>query len=148
VGGVAIAETPMSYLERAVFRIVADVYQRTREPVRTIAVQARLGKGDRNCRRYLAAMERRGLVLRVGERGGWLPVTKVEPAYLVAEYARLRRYAAELEWQRDVMLRVFGLHPARSYSTLTRLPVVEDDELIVQPPLPGFDDLVGDIYLN
>lgn len=143
MGGVATAEASLSYLERAVLKIVGDVYQRTREPVRTIAVQARLGKGDRNCRRYLAAMEARGYVLRVGERGGWLPVTQIEPARVAAEYVRMRQYASALEAQlkaAGVVVQPVKARPAP--------PPTDVGALAVQPPLPGFDDLVGDIYLN
>lgn len=133
----------LSYLDRAVLRIIDDVYRRTRVPVRTIAVSAHLGKGDRNCRRYLTAIERRGLVLRVGERGGWLPLGGVEPSEIAAAYAALRRRAAALEDQLAALrapVRCGPVTPPPRYG--------EVDALFVQPPLPGFADLAPAVYLN
>lgn len=144
------AAVELSYLERLVLRIIADVYGRTRQPVRTIAVQARLGKGDRNCRRYLTAMERRGLVLRVGLRGGWLPVEQVDPARVAVAYVEMREYAAQLEAQLEALLWALGARadwlPVRP-ATGRRA----DDaliELMEQPPLPCFAGLVPVAYLN
>ena len=142
-------EAHLSYLDRAVLRVIADVYQRTRAPVRTIAVQARLGKGARNCRRYLTSMEQRGLVLRVGQRGGWLPVSQLETEWVAVEYARMREYAGQLEAQLQALLWLLGL-PA-NHATLQRVTAAASEvdwELYVQPPLPGFGGLARPVYLN
>lgn len=137
----------LSYLDRVVLRVVADVYQRTHAPVRTIAVSAHLGKGDRNCRRYLASLEQRGLVMRVGRahpKSGWLPVVQIEPERVAAEYVLLRQYASALE----ARLEAAGLTvPARRAGGDPRL-ALEVEALFQQPPLPGFGALAPVVYLN
>jgi DNA-binding GntR family transcriptional regulator len=69
-------------LDRWLLQIIVEVHRRTGAPVRTIAVAARMGKGDRCIRRYLVSLERRGQLRRVGQRGGWLPVDAEEPGHL------------------------------------------------------------------
>jgi hypothetical protein len=64
----------VSVVEQRLIQIIADVYGRTRQPVRTIAICSYIPKGDRDIRRWLVRMTERGLIVRVGQRGGWLPV--------------------------------------------------------------------------
>lgn len=138
----------LSYLDRVVLRIVSDVYQRTRQPVRTTAVESRLGKCDRFCRRYLAGMELKGLVLRVGQRGGWLPVELIEPRRVAEEYVRMRQYAAMLESQLDQMR--CSARPMKAAEPRRRRKRAEPEPAVMweQPPLPGFSALVPVTFLN
>lgn len=87
-------EVEITYTDKAVLRVVYSIHQRTRAPVRTVAVSAQLGKDDRACRRMLAQLERKHLVQRVGQRGGWLPKPTVE---IAREVLRLQARVDELE---------------------------------------------------
>lgn len=89
-------ELGITYAEKAVLRVVYNIHQRTRAPVRTVAVSAQLGKDDRACRRFLAQLERKHLVQRVGQRGGWLPKPTTE---IAGEVLRLQARVDELEAQ-------------------------------------------------
>lgn len=63
----------MSPLESYLYRQIVASWRRTRQPVRTIVLADLIGKHDRTVRYKLADMERRKLVQRHGQRGGWLP---------------------------------------------------------------------------
>lgn len=64
----------MSFAESIILRKVCDLHRLTGGPVRTLIVADMVGKYDRTVRLWLVKLERRGLVQRVGQRGGWLPV--------------------------------------------------------------------------
>jgi predicted transcriptional regulator len=49
-------------------------WRRTRQPVRTLVLADLVSKHPRTVRYKLADLERRGVVQRRGQRGGWLPV--------------------------------------------------------------------------
>lgn len=53
---------------------IRAIHRDTYAPVKTIALASRIYLCDRQARRYLCELEARGVVRRVGQRGGWLPV--------------------------------------------------------------------------
>ena len=63
----------MSTFEQWICRQVIESWRRTRQPVRTQVLADRVGKHDRTVRYVLVRLEARGLVVRHGQRGGWLP---------------------------------------------------------------------------
>ncbi len=118
-------ELGITYTEKAVLRVVYNIHQRTRAPVRTVAVSAQLGKDDRACRRFLAQLERKHLLQRVGKRGGWLPKPTTE---IAGEVLRLQARIDELEAQ------ITWLKAQRARR---RMPTIDARQLA----LPGFDYL-------
>ncbi len=66
-------EVGVSAFERQIADVVRAVVRDTGAPARTLAVAGRLYLSDRQVRRYLAMLEARQAVRRVGQRGGWLP---------------------------------------------------------------------------
>jgi len=63
----------VSTFERQIVEMVQAVVRDTGVPARTLAIAGRLYMSDRQVRRYLARLEARQAVRRVGRRGGWLP---------------------------------------------------------------------------
>ena len=63
----------MSVFELWICRQVTESWRRTRQPVRTKVLADRVNKHDRTVRYVLVRLEACGLVVRQGQRGGWLP---------------------------------------------------------------------------
>lgn len=63
----------MTFMEQVVLKKVAEVHRFTGGPVRTVVVADMLGKHDRTLRYVLTRLEQKQAVVRVGQRGGWLP---------------------------------------------------------------------------
>jgi DNA-binding IscR family transcriptional regulator len=61
-------QTPYDNL---LLRAIGEVVRHTGAPARTVAVAGRVWLSERQTRRYLVQLERRGLVVRRGQRGGW-----------------------------------------------------------------------------
>ena len=62
----------MTRAEQQVYEIIRDYYRRC-GPLRTMFIADTMGKSDRALRYTLVRLERQGRVMRVGQRGGWLP---------------------------------------------------------------------------
>lgn len=69
----------MSYFEQAVYDCMFDLFSQTRSHVRTQIIAGMLGKNDRVIRMILVRLEKRKIVVRKGERGGWMPAQKRKP---------------------------------------------------------------------
>lgn len=64
----------MSLYEQIIYRKLAALHRHSGGAVRTRILADMLGKNDRRIREKLAQMEARGLVARISQRGGWLPM--------------------------------------------------------------------------
>jgi len=63
----------MTFMEMVVLKKVYEVHRWTGGPVRTVVVADMLGKHDRTLRYVLNRLEGKQQIIRVGQRGGWLP---------------------------------------------------------------------------
>lgn len=72
----------MTLMEQVVLQKVTALHRYTGGPVRTMVVADMLGKHDRTLRYVLSRLEVKQQVVRVGQRGGWLPAPRNN--YLVA----------------------------------------------------------------
>jgi predicted transcriptional regulator len=68
----------MTVMEQVVLAKVAALHRYTGGPVRTVVVADMLGKHDRTLRYLLNRLEQKQQVVRVGQRGGWLPVRALQ----------------------------------------------------------------------
>ena len=64
----------MSQQQRIILDTIAEIHRSTYAPARTVAIAQRCYFSERTARYQLVALERAGLVRRVGARCGWLPV--------------------------------------------------------------------------
>lgn len=69
----------MSYFEQAVYDCMFDLFSQSRSYVRTQIIAGMLGKNDRVIRMILVRLEKRKIVVRNGQRGGWMPAEKRKP---------------------------------------------------------------------
>lgn len=68
----------MTLFEAIIYVRLCTLYMHSDRPVRTLILAEMLGKHDRYIRMYLTRMERKEYVMRVGQRGGWLPGRRPE----------------------------------------------------------------------
>jgi predicted transcriptional regulator len=63
---------------RAIFQKLCELYSMTRNFVRTSVLAGHVTKNDRSVRETLVWLERNGYVKRKGQRGGWMPIVKLD----------------------------------------------------------------------
>lgn len=63
----------MLYNELIVYQRLLELYQVNRAPVKATLLAGFVQYSDRWIRYTMVALERRGVVVRCGRRGGWLP---------------------------------------------------------------------------
>lgn len=84
----------MSHYEKLVLQKLSELYRLGGcGYVRTLTLADHLGKYDRTIRLYLVRLEKRGKVVRKGQRGGWMPI---EP---VGNIPMPSRHHAENSWK-------------------------------------------------
>lgn len=67
----------MSYYETVVLHKLRELSRLSGGVVRCQLIADHLGQNARTVRYKLVSLERRGLVIRIGQRGGWKPTRKV-----------------------------------------------------------------------
>lgn len=63
----------LTIVEIALYKRVTDHWRRTRQPVKARVLADLVGWDDGQVRAVLRRMEAKGVVMRQGQRGGWLP---------------------------------------------------------------------------
>lgn len=69
-----------SWLERWAYEQVTTHWRNARQPAQTRVLGELINKNPRTVRYALVALERRGAIVRKGQRGGWLPALRTLPA--------------------------------------------------------------------
>jgi len=64
----------MSQQQQTILAAITEIHRATYAPAKTISLAQRIYMSQEQTRRYLRALEASGVVRRVGQRGGWLPV--------------------------------------------------------------------------
>ncbi len=67
----------MSATEQFVFKMVNQFYRDTQAAVRTALIADFIGKDPRTVRYILVRLEQREIIARRGQRGGWLPASRL-----------------------------------------------------------------------
>ncbi len=62
----------MTPTEKCLHKLIKQIQRDTGGAVRTLALSVHLGKDPRTIRYTLVRMEAKGMIERVGKRGGWL----------------------------------------------------------------------------
>jgi predicted transcriptional regulator len=63
----------LTQFEKIVLQMVDQFYRDLQGPVRTLLIADHMSKHDRIVRGILVRLEKRGEVVRKGQRGGWMP---------------------------------------------------------------------------
>lgn len=73
----------MTPTEKCLHKLIKEIQRNTGGAARTLALSVHLGKDPRTIRYTLVRMEAKGMIERVGKRGGWLiPQLVIEPVVI------------------------------------------------------------------
>lgn len=75
----------MTPTEKCLYKLIKQIQRDSGSAVRTLALSVHLGKDPRTIRYTLVRMEAKGIIERVGKRGGWMIPTPVIVPVLVIE---------------------------------------------------------------
>ena len=93
----------MTPTEKVLHKLIKQIQRDSGGAVRTLALSVHLGKDPRTIRYTLVRMESKGLIERIGKRGGWLipqPVTVpiVEPVIEIPIILPVRPVRSKYHW--------------------------------------------------